>query len=69
MKRSWLRGIREGLCYFWIVSVNDNRDKIKWGEGEIVPYDPKVGCVRWTKKMAEEEVHTKLEKDFYKAFY
>ena len=45
------------------------RGKVKKGEGELVPYDPRINHACWKKKMAKEEVCTDLEKYFHKAFY
>ena len=45
------------------------RNKLKEGEGQLVPYDLEIGHVQWNNNIAEEEVHTELEKAFHKSFY
>jgi len=45
------------------------RAKLKVGEGKIKNFNPKIGRATRRRKMGDEELHTKYEKNFHKALY
>ena len=45
------------------------REKLKFGEGELNLFNPKVGHAHQAKKMADEDYHVEDNKMFHKAFY